>query len=147
MKTKKLLLTTDLSDEALRPLAGLRELAEGRAIAITLLHVVPVLAVAPPGGPRAPVLRPADLEAEKKKAHQALAEIAKKLAGLEVSVDVISAPDVADAICAYAGTHGFDLVAMSTHGRTGFRRLVLGSVAEHVLRHSPVPVLVYPRKE
>jgi nucleotide-binding universal stress UspA family protein len=38
-------------------------------------------------------------------------------------------------------THA-DLVIMGTHGRTGFRRLVLGSVAEEVTRHSPVPVLL-----
>ncbi|MEZ5964144.1 MAG: universal stress protein [Planctomycetota bacterium] len=147
MRNKKLLLTTDLSDEALRPLAGLRELAEGRGLAITLLHVVPVLAVAPPGGPRAPAIRPADLEGEKTRARAALESIKKQLAGLDVTVDVVDAQDVAAAICAYAEEKGMDLIAMSTHGRTGFRRLMLGSVAEHVLRHSPVPVLVYPRKE
>ena len=36
----------------------------------------------------------------------------------------------------------FDLVAMGTHGRTGLRRLVLGSIAEKVVRHAPCPVLV-----
>jgi nucleotide-binding universal stress UspA family protein len=35
-----------------------------------------------------------------------------------------------------------DLVAMTTHGRTGLRRVLLGSVAEHVLRHITVPVLL-----
>ena len=34
-----------------------------------------------------------------------------------------------------------DLLVMGTHGRTGFRRLVLGSVAEEVLRKAPCPVL------
>lgn len=145
MQTKKLLLTTDLSDEAMRPLAGVRELAGGRAFAVTLLHVVPVLAVAPPGGPRSPAVRPADVAGEIEKARIALAALAKQLTGVEVTVDVISAQDVAAAICTYAAEKGMDLIAMSTHGRTGFRRLVLGSVAEHVLRHSPVPVMVYPR--
>ncbi len=37
---------------------------------------------------------------------------------------------------------GFDLVVMGTHGRTGLRRLVLGSIAERVVRHAPCPVLV-----
>jgi nucleotide-binding universal stress UspA family protein len=36
----------------------------------------------------------------------------------------------------------FDLVAMTTHGRTGLRRALLGSVAEHVLRHSNLPILL-----
>jgi len=35
-----------------------------------------------------------------------------------------------------------DLIVMGTHGRTGFTRLVMGSVAEHVLRHARCPVLV-----
>jgi nucleotide-binding universal stress UspA family protein len=34
------------------------------------------------------------------------------------------------------------LIVMGTHGRSGFNRLVLGSVAEYVVRHSPVPVMV-----
>ena len=37
-----------------------------------------------------------------------------------------------------------DLVAMSTHGRSGFRRFWLGSVTEKVARHCPCPVLVFP---
>lgn len=45
-------------------------------------------------------------------------------------------------ILAQASLAGFDLVAMASHGRSGFRRLVLGSVAEEVVRSSPVPVLV-----
>lgn len=36
----------------------------------------------------------------------------------------------------------FDLVVMTTHGRTGFSRLIMGSVAEKVIRFSPVPVVV-----
>lgn len=36
----------------------------------------------------------------------------------------------------------FDLVVMGTHGRTGIRRVVLGSIAEKVVRHAPCPVLV-----
>jgi nucleotide-binding universal stress UspA family protein len=39
------------------------------------------------------------------------------------------------------------LIALSSHGRSGFRRLVMGSVAEAVLRHARVPVLVFPRQE
>lgn len=41
----------------------------------------------------------------------------------------------------YARAHGFDLIAIGTHGRTGLARLVEGSVAEAVVGHSRVPVL------
>lgn len=41
----------------------------------------------------------------------------------------------------YAAEHGIDLLAMGTHGRTGIRRYVIGSVTEHVLRRAEAPVL------
>ena len=40
-----------------------------------------------------------------------------------------------------------DLIVVSTHGRTGLRHLLLGSVAERVIRHAPCPVLVVREKE
>lgn len=45
-------------------------------------------------------------------------------------------------ILAAAGQGGIDLLVMGTHGRTGLRRMIIGSETEHVLRQSPVPVLV-----
>lgn len=47
-----------------------------------------------------------------------------------------------DVIIRTAKSHSADLVLMGTHGRNGFDRFVLGSVAEGVLRRSPVPVVV-----
>jgi nucleotide-binding universal stress UspA family protein len=46
-----------------------------------------------------------------------------------------------DGILDAANEFKADLIVMGTHGRTGFRRLVLGSVAEEVLRKAPCPVL------
>ena len=48
---------------------------------------------------------------------------------------------VADAVVEYAKALGIDLVVMGTHGRTGMAHLLMGSVAEQVLRHAPCPVL------
>jgi nucleotide-binding universal stress UspA family protein len=50
--------------------------------------------------------------------------------------------DAASEIVNYARDAGIDLIVMGTHGRTGVERLVLGSVAERVLRDAPCSVLV-----
>jgi nucleotide-binding universal stress UspA family protein len=47
----------------------------------------------------------------------------------------------APAIVAYAAATGASLIVMGTHGRTGLAHLLMGSVAEHVVRTSPCPVL------
>jgi nucleotide-binding universal stress UspA family protein len=51
---------------------------------------------------------------------------------------------VAPEILALAGSLAADLVVMGTHGRSGFERFLLGSVAERVLRRAPCPVLTIP---
>ena len=56
-------------------------------------------------------------------------------------VEVLDGPPV-DSIVVYARESGADLVIVGSHGRSGLSRLVLGSVAEGVVRSSPVPVLV-----
>jgi len=47
----------------------------------------------------------------------------------------------ADTICSVAKKDRADLIVMATHGRTGLSHLILGSVAEHVVRSAPCPVL------
>ena len=49
---------------------------------------------------------------------------------------------VAEGICDVARDRDVDLIVMSTHGRGGLGRVLYGSVAEHVLRHAPAPVLL-----
>jgi nucleotide-binding universal stress UspA family protein len=62
---------------------------------------------------------------------------------LTVEVDPLG-DDIAQRITAAANDFGADLVVMGTHGRRGWRRLVLGSVAERFLRISTRPVLLVP---
>jgi nucleotide-binding universal stress UspA family protein len=52
------------------------------------------------------------------------------------------AGDSAGVILDQSHSDGVDLVAMATHGRSGFSRWILGSVAERVLRHAGVPLLL-----
>lgn len=68
-------------------------------------------------------------------------------AGFAVSV-VIKFGDPAEEILAYIETEPIDLIAMTTHGRTGVSRLIMGSVAEKVLHRVSLPVLLlHPMKQ
>jgi len=61
--------------------------------------------------------------------------------GTDIETDSVRGrPD--RAIVQYADNNGSDLVVIGSHGREGARRVLLGSVAEKVVRRSPVPVLV-----
>jgi nucleotide-binding universal stress UspA family protein len=62
-------------------------------------------------------------------------------AGYAVSVSVRFG-DPAEEIVAYARDTDIDLVAMATHGRTGLRQLIMGSVAEQVLRRLAIPLML-----
>lgn len=62
-------------------------------------------------------------------------------AGYSVSV-AVAYGDPAEEIIDFVAYHSIDLVVMATHGRTGLSQLVLGSVAEQVLRRVSVPVLL-----
>jgi nucleotide-binding universal stress UspA family protein len=47
-------------------------------------------------------------------------------------------------ICGFAKDHDVDLIITSTHGLTGLKHVLIGSIAERVVRHAPCPVLVLP---
>jgi nucleotide-binding universal stress UspA family protein len=63
--------------------------------------------------------------------------------GYKASVRVLVHPSAPDAILNAAQDHGADLIAMATHGRGGLSKLLLGSVAEEVLRATVQPLLLF----
>jgi len=67
------------------------------------------------------------------------------LRGLTVKTDLLPGPAV-DEICAAGGEPDVDLILTSTHGRTGLKHALIGSVAEHVVRYAERPVLVVPSR-
>ena len=72
-----------------------------------------------------------------------LHEIARKyFPGVDVNIVTESSEQTAAAITKLADTVGADVIAVGTHGRTGLRRALVGSVAEQLLRTAHVPVLV-----
>lgn len=83
------------------------------------------------------------IDIEQVNAEKYLAEIAALDVLKDIKVEPIVNPGTAgNAILDTAKEENVDLIVMSSHGETGFKRLALGSVAQHVSRHSPVPVLV-----
>jgi nucleotide-binding universal stress UspA family protein len=117
---------------------------------ITLLKVIDVV---PPAGIKFEYgLAIADkkgmLEKVYKHASEQMQEIAKKqFAGLPVETAVIKPKKaVYQEIIKFAETNSVSLIVMSTHGRTGVKHFLLGSVAERVVRRSPCPVMIVPAK-
>jgi nucleotide-binding universal stress UspA family protein len=67
------------------------------------------------------------------------------LAGVSCETEIRTGSAI-DEICAETGRDDIDLVVTSTHGRTGFKRALLGSVAEHVVRYAECPVIIVPSR-
>jgi nucleotide-binding universal stress UspA family protein len=146
MKLTHILIPGDLSEESLRPLEPVAQLARDSRARVTLLHMVEELMAVPHGAPLAPPVAPLGAEKRVEEARARLEEQRKTLGDdLEVSIEVVTGDNVAEAVAHFAQKHAVDLIALSTHGRTGFKRFALGSVAEAILRHSPVPVLAFPQ--
>ena len=128
-------------------------LAHARAVAIgchvpdlVLLRVVEPLSAVIATGDTEGYIPPGDWqEGLRVEAEGYIAKVAATLKkeGIAARGAVVSGR-AADEIIDYAGKNQVDLIIMSTHGRAGVSRWVLGSVADRVVRHSPVPVLVVP---
>ncbi len=76
-------------------------------------------------------------------AEEYLKKIEAQLKTKGFNVDIhVRYGDEAEEILDHASQKDFDLIAMTTHGRSGVKRFLLGSVAEKILRHSPKPVFL-----
>jgi nucleotide-binding universal stress UspA family protein len=147
---RHILVALDGSAEAEQVLPHVEELASRFDAAVLVLQAVTpperlLAAAAEPG--TGMMIDPEPLleaeEAEEQAAQSYLQEVAARLEarGLRVTAEAPEA-DAADALLKRARELPADLIAMTTHGRSGLRRLVFGSVAEGVLRHAPCPVLL-----
>jgi nucleotide-binding universal stress UspA family protein len=117
----------------------------GNATAVTLLTVVSELPGDDAGGFEGSVYSPEEQErvwdAEQREAARELSATAAALTGCEVQ-ERMEVGDVATTICHIAEEVPADVIIVGSHGRTGLKRMLLGSVSEHVVRHAPCPVLV-----
>ena len=139
-----ILLTTDFSPASEEAVAKAGEMARATGARLTVLNVHHHAPAAPEAVvPPDKQVTPADLDAE---ARQSLDDLRRTLLQGVESVSLVSLEHVSPplAICDYAAKHGVDLIVIGTHGRTGLSRLLIGSVAEKVVRHASCPVLVVP---
>lgn len=137
-----ILVPTDFSDHAEAALAHAVELARTHDATVHLLHVVETPAFPSFYGAGAVALYEEipDLEA---KAHDALGDLARTVEGSPPPIKIhVETGTPGASIVAFADEHAMDLIVIAAQGRTGLERLVLGSVAEKVVRGARCSVFV-----
>jgi len=152
-RLKRILVPIDFSDCALKALRYAVPFAKQNGASITLLHIVnvPSYYAVDGGGFNYGAFQPdyATLEADLRAlGEKRLTAMAQEEARDHVPTDslVTSGPPASE-IVETARSMPADLIVISTHGRTGLNHVLLGSVAEHVIRHAPCPVLVVREHE
>jgi nucleotide-binding universal stress UspA family protein len=136
---KKILVPLDGSSMAAKILPQVVDLAKTHNAEVTLLHVYySEVGEASPGAIRDAVAQ------ETKRCELFLAQAAKDLEAQGLTSVKVACVEGSPAreIIGYANKHGLDLIALATHGK-GEVAWVLGSVAEKVVSHAPVPVLLF----
>ncbi|MEZ5294616.1 MAG: universal stress protein [Vicinamibacterales bacterium] len=140
----RVLYPTDLSEASLAAAPYASAIARWYEGRLTVLHVVPTLEpqiFVGGGGAPATVVPPVPIDDVRRAMHAAVP--ADLVAGLDVGFEVRDGAPAA-AIAAFARQDGATLIVMGTHGRSGFDRLIGGSITEKVLRRAPCPVLTIP---
>ena len=134
---KKILVPLDGSKLAEKILPQVEELVKFSGAEVHLLRVVMTYDVDPKEDKK-------HLEKLATESQEYLDQVAARLkkSGTEVSAIVAYGKDAVQ-ICDYASKNKFNLIAMSTHGRSGLGRWTLGSVADKVLHCSSVPVMLF----
>jgi nucleotide-binding universal stress UspA family protein len=144
---RRILCPLDFSRFSQRALEHAVALGREFGAEVDAVHVSAVAPIAEHVGIGSPiVLEPARLRHSERAALEAdLRDFAAETVatGVAVRTSLVEGDPVA-AIVARAMTWPADLIVMGTHGRAGFDRLLLGSVAEKVLRKAPCPVLIVP---
>lgn len=131
---RRVLCPLDLGPNSKQLLEFARKLVE-QETSLVLFHVVPI----PIEALGQPVfIEP--LSGSEQSAREALKKLAAEASVPNAEIAVLTGEPAAEIIRA-ASDHKCDLIAIATHGRTGLTHFLLGSVAERVVRESPVPVL------
>jgi nucleotide-binding universal stress UspA family protein len=143
---RTIVVATDFSECADAALAYAAELGAQLDATLHLVHAItiPAMGVAEMGIAYASV----NMESETKAAQASLDErVSRHRDRVSFAPTRLEVGDARDVIDKVAELIGADLVVMGTHGRRGVRRMLLGSIAESVVRSAPCPVLtIRPKK-
>ncbi|MBM4349139.1 MAG: universal stress protein [Deltaproteobacteria bacterium] len=142
---KKILIPLDGSELAKKAIGQAEKLAQTFGSEIILFQVVPFMPIY--GSPE--LVTPLIIdEKQKESAEKYLQSQAEELKqkGLKVSSAVKTGQQVAVEIIDFAKENGVDLIIMSTHGRSGITRWVLGSTALKLLTRAETPILLLRSK-
>jgi universal stress protein A len=141
---KRILVPVDFSPCSRLALERAAELANSLDATIDLLHVwQPPPVVAPEAMIGTGTDNPGIVQIAKQQAETAMQEFLRKArdTGAKIEATRVEPGDPARTIVDEADRGNYDLIAMGTHGRTGLAHLLLGSVAEKVVRRSSRPVM------
>lgn len=139
----KILCPIDFERDSLDALELACQVAKQNSATVYLLTVIGIPPAAATALPPVPIFPDAEFEAESLRRLEAIA--LEKLAGVSHEVFVASG-NAEHEILNLSAEQKIDLIVMGTHGRIGVKHFLLGSVAERVVRESPVPVLtVHPK--
>jgi nucleotide-binding universal stress UspA family protein len=143
MTIKRMLCASDFSP-ASRPAVRLaQELARTLKARLIIFHAYETSVPIGNGGYFPPSVMQEMLTATRDAAAQSLKRLARSPQGKDVRISTLLAEGpAAAAIVRAAKKQRVDLVVMGTHGRSGVRRLLMGSVADRVIRTASCPVLV-----
>lgn len=146
LRLREILVPIDFSNCARAGLRYAARLAHATGAALRLLHVVfPYAEVLMADRARGELrsLR----EAARANATDLLQKITRQkfLRGIPCAIDV-RAGSAVEEICQATAMSSIDLMVISSHGRAGFQRAVLGSVAEQTMRYAACPVLIVPSR-
>ena len=145
----RILVATDFSEASDSALTYGRELATRFGATLHVLHVVENVYANTLGAENYVAVAPGLQEQLEADARQRLEELlidSDKSGPATVPV-VITATSPAFAIVNYAKDHAIDVIVTGTHGRGAFAHLIMGSVAERVVRFAPCPVLTVRHPE
>lgn len=141
---RHILIPLDGSETAERVIGAAVKLGSPSAARYLLLRVVTPLSVVADYGPPSAVFDDPTLSDRRREAVEYVSRLAERMSddGFDVAGAVVIAPSAAAAITEYADAHDADLIAIGTRGLGGPRRMLLGSVADKIVRTSRRPVLV-----